>query len=224
MKKTILPTLWIAALLIAGAFAPVYGQELVVAVAPKAAPMQCLPSQVPTGTGTKAIMVDNEWGRCFRWWCPKPGADYDHEGFCSPWSYTLKIPDVMPSNTADAIRAIWNENVLDLTPTDPLEIQLRQDSWIQLQPTKPAAPRWAVAPNSSFPTRPVYWLEVRQTATGSQTVLNPSASGERVPVLTDGKPTPCDCLKASSGISPRYCAIPQAAGTTPVRVAVCRLQ
>ena len=170
----------------------------------------CWPAQVPDGTGSRAVRVTRDYGQAIAWWCGQEAF-----GLVSSWAHTLVIPEPMPARTVDALAALWAANVVADDAIDATErTQLTQDTIIALQPLRPAEKSWSVAPNASYPTRPVYTL-APDGKLGATTL--------RVDVLTNGKPTPCNCATAATPADrvPRYCAIPQPKGTTPPRVAVC---
>lgn len=196
----------IVAVVLLAAVAPLTAQTTTARVPPP----PCWPAQVG-GSGSKAVRVTGDYGQAIMWWCGQEAV-----GLVASWAYTMVIPDSLPSSLTGALAAMWEANVSN-EPIDEIQrTQLKQDAIIALQPLRPAVPRWVVAPNGTFPTRPVYTLTAGLLA----------ATGLRVDVLTAGAPTPCGCDVASTppDRSPRYCAIPQPAGTTPPRVAVCKLQ
>ncbi len=175
-----------------------------------ASPPLCWPAQVPEGTGTRAVRVTSDYGQAIVWWCGQEAF-----GLVSAWAHTLVIPDQLPARTADALAALWAANVAADDAVDATErTHLKQDAWIALQPLRPAEKSWSVAPNAGYATRPVYTL----AADGKL-----GATTLRVDVLTNGKPTPCNCATAATSADrvPRYCAIPQPKGTVPPRVALC---
>lgn len=190
-------------------------------------PPQCWPAQVG-GTGSKAVRVTNDYGQSIMWWCGQEAV-----GLVSSWAYTMVIPDKLPANLTDALKLMWEANVTN-EPIDEIQrTQLKQDALIALQPLRPTEPRWVVAPNGTFPTRPVYAYLERQAADGTvQRYVDPTTLRVAIKSAT-GVPTPCDCARTrlDATASSTYCAVPTSA-LTPVLsintvarpVAVCRLQ
>lgn len=207
----------IAAALLALLMSPVVMAQTFEARVP---PPQCWPSQVG-GSGSKAVRVTSDYGQALMWWCGQ-----ERVGIVSAWAYTMNIPDKLPASLTEALKLMWEANVSNES-IDPTErTLLSQDAAIALEPFRPVAPRWLVAPNSTSTTRPVYNYTERTIADGSkQIVLDPSTLRATV-----GQACDCAALKHVPG-SVTYCQIPAAALTpataipsVPKPVAVCRLQ
>lgn len=184
-------------------------------------PPACWPAQVG-GSGSKAVRVTGDYGQAIMWWCGQEAV-----GLVSSWAYTMVIPDKLPANLTDALKLMWEVNVSN-EPIDEIQrAQLKQDAMIALDPLRPVAPRWIVAPNGTFPTRPVY-LYTEATAADGTKQRTLTATTHRVNVKNaDGTPNPCACgivsYPASSSVT--YCAVnglPTVTGGA--LVAVCRVQ
>jgi hypothetical protein len=194
----------VGALLIGYAAPPAAAQDAAGSIA---TPPPCWPAQVG-GTGTAAVRVTSDYGQAIMWWCGQ-----EAYGIVSAWAYTLKIPDAMPRDLLGAVAALWNANVLEEFAT-PERDALKAAARAELLPLRPPPEVWVVAPNWTFYTRPGYLLEAGALKTTSV----------RVPVLTDGKPTPCDLARGKlvNG-STTYGAVPQPPELAGVLVAVCRV-
>jgi hypothetical protein len=174
------------------------------------------------------VRVTGDYGHAIMWWCGQEAV-----GLVSSWAYTMVIPDKLPANLTEALALMWEANVSNEPIGEIQRTQLKQDALIALQPLRPAAPRWVVAPNSSFPTRPVYAYLERPAADGTlQRYVDPTTLRVAIKSAT-GVPTPCDCARTrlDATATSTYCAVP-ASALTPVLsintvarpVAVCRLQ
>lgn len=148
-RSMILAISVVAIIALTAAFLPAHAQT----VTNKSPLPSCWPSQVPTGTGSKAVRVTSDYGQAIMWWCGQ-----ETEGIVASWAYTMNMPDKFPVSLADALKVMWELNV----SADPIDVipraQLKQDALIALQPLRPAAEVWKVSPFGNSTSRPVYHM------------------------------------------------------------------
>lgn len=145
------------------------------------------------GTGSTAMVVQQEGvGTSIEWACKHPDGIWRTAGLIRPWLAPLVKPTKTALLTKGVFGALWDANAV-VTSADEaakyaaLEAKARPllaHAWRPLEAPPPLPVAWVVAPVSTG-LRPSYLIApsgvpIRET-------------GQFVPTMTAGKPTPCDC-------------------------------
>lgn len=167
-------------------------------------------------------------GRFGAWWCPiEPWGDHSLQYVIMRTGYVLIHPPIAANaSPADTALAYWNANVnlncLAWPPDQPDIGRLCNAAYAAGQAAKPPS-RWIITPYTGATYRATY--PITQAIGGTRS----TKSNGRVPIVTNGQPTPCSCTagrvqetNATTGVVTTYC-VPQGA-PTPLSVANCRLR
>lgn len=170
----------------------------------------CAPG--PRGTGTWPTVRVSMDGGVVAWWYCSDGFTWRQQLTAATSAKLLdgKVLDgvqlaLRSSDPLTALNAAMKANA-DLSMSSPTLTALWCPHWPTIVANTPAPVRYVVKPNSTYLTRPTYPFVsgVRGTT-----------SNGKVSVLTDLKPTPCDCTSRSVEGSSTYC------GVAPASLALC---
>jgi len=180
--------------------------------------VQALPTCWPqpfSSVGQGFTQGDTATERFAGWWCPDsdPYGDWLLYLIFGSKDYQIVHPPLVSLNPIATAVAYWDANI---KPSDCAASPACTAARTAALATKPPS-RWIVSPYPNATYRATY--ATAQAASAPPTRVLP-ANG-KVPILTAGQPTPCNCALRVVEAAVTYCA---AASAPAQSVANCRLR